>query len=478
MNSTLGRLTFIGTSLACSTVLTGGVVIADEGRESGVSAPKTFEKSGWLAFLVGKSTQEPPPINRGKDANTSNTSGSVYVWGGIYGRRPVHLSELGEDVTKVAVTNSGTGITLNCAGRVNTFTYDAVSRQVSQINTLGLRSKAVDIALCSEREEVVIVDDMGELYKTKLHPIIFSKDHVKHGRDESADLLKRDRDNQEESKTIDQISMVNTDGDRVCKKVRSVKCGSRHCVAITQCGRVFAWGANDMGQLGNPDYQFHRNDKTRASKDLKDNKNECVKSTIAGEMLCPSEMSAVVDAACGDNHTLVVDDSGSVFGCGSDYWTQLATTAHPWLPDHQKRHDTLVKASLLHPLTTGSVAAGGNHSAFLMRDGNLFTSGFNQFGQLAHHNYSSFAPPSPVADFSLRMKQIAAGGNITCVITEKNEVRCIGANAAGQLGVGSLQPSATWRKPRFGAKVRMKPVYIYVNNENAAMVGTKQVPVR
>lgn len=71
---------------------------------------------------------------------------------------------------------------------------------------------------------------------------------------------------------------------------------------------------------------------------------------------------------------------------------------------------------------------------------------YNLWGQLGHHNYSTFAPPSPLADFGLRATAISAGQNHTCVIRDAGELRCIGANDNGQLGVGNLQPSMTWKR--------------------------------
>lgn len=35
------------------------------------------------------------------------------------------------------------------------------------------------------------------------------------------------------------------------EKVVDVDCGSLHCVVCTESGRVYAWGDNDEGQVGN-----------------------------------------------------------------------------------------------------------------------------------------------------------------------------------------------------------------------------------
>lgn len=35
------------------------------------------------------------------------------------------------------------------------------------------------------------------------------------------------------------------------KKVVDIACGSLHCIVCTEDGKVFAWGDNDEGQIGN-----------------------------------------------------------------------------------------------------------------------------------------------------------------------------------------------------------------------------------
>ena len=35
------------------------------------------------------------------------------------------------------------------------------------------------------------------------------------------------------------------------EKVIDIGCGSLHCVVCTESGKVFAWGDNDEGQIGN-----------------------------------------------------------------------------------------------------------------------------------------------------------------------------------------------------------------------------------
>ena len=40
-------------------------------------------------------------------------------------------------------------------------------------------------------------------------------------------------------------------GALASKKVVDIACGSLHCVVCTEDGKVYAWGDNDEGQIGN-----------------------------------------------------------------------------------------------------------------------------------------------------------------------------------------------------------------------------------
>ncbi len=40
-------------------------------------------------------------------------------------------------------------------------------------------------------------------------------------------------------------------GSLASEKVVDIACGSLHCVVCTESGKVFTWGDNDEGQIGN-----------------------------------------------------------------------------------------------------------------------------------------------------------------------------------------------------------------------------------
>ena len=99
------------------------------------------------------------------------------------------------------------------------------------------------------------------------------------------------------------------------------------------------------------------------------------------------------------------------------------------------------------------IAAGGNTTCAATDDGLLVCWGQNEFGQLGYGDTETIGDdetpaskgPVPVGDIVFRM---TAGGDHTCALISNGQVRCWGANGAGQLGyattsaVGDDEPIA------------------------------------
>ncbi|CAI2296960.1 unnamed protein product [Caenorhabditis sp. 36 PRJEB53466] len=75
-----------------------------------------------------------------------------------------------------------------------------------------------------------------------------------------------------------------------------VLAGARHCVAISASGAVYTWGQNNCGELGFDDFR--------------------PRTSI--HHVRQMDGLGVVEAACGDNHTVLLTHCGSTFSFGSD----------------------------------------------------------------------------------------------------------------------------------------------------------------
>lgn len=158
------------------------------------------------------------------------------------------------------------------------------------------------------------------------------------------------------------------------KTWRAIGAGSAaaHCAAIDSDGVLHVWGRNERGQCGTNDYV-----------------NRGTPTVVQGlkDVKC-------VAVACGRSHTVVVAENGDVYGFGSNKFGQLGCGA---VKQQKKKGDseddrlTPVKALV----TNGAaVSCGADFTAVLTRDGEVFTFGMPQYGQLGHgtdHEYNKSA---------------------------------------------------------------------------------------
>lgn len=188
----------------------------------------------------------------------------------------------------------------------------------------------------------------------------------------------------------------------------TVAAGRDHSLAIDTDGRLWAWGRNLYGQLGDGT-QFDR--------------AAPVQVTGFG----PGLRYATAIAAGGD-HSFALDSDGRVWAWGRDAYGQLG--------------DTTTLANQLTPaavaLPSGAVvlavASGTDHGMALLADDTVWTWGRDASGQLGDDS-SLTNKPTPVQVATLSgVAGIAAGGNHSLARRFDNTVWSWGADTSGQLG--------------------------------------------
>ncbi|XP_069161927.1 X-linked retinitis pigmentosa GTPase regulator-like [Procambarus clarkii] len=193
-------------------------------------------------------------------------------------------------------------------------------------------------------------------------------------------------------------------------KIVELACGDEHTAVVTESGRVFMIGSNDMGQLGlgstKPVY-----------------KPSCVKT------LKPEK---ALHIACGRSHTIVSCASGAVYLWGHNGDGQLGTgnKEDHFFPVKVLKLDTPAKA----------VAAGSIHSLVLAEIGELYIWGSNSEGQLGLEVKEQLTPalltlPQPVLS-------IACGYYHCVALTAFGRVYTWGESDHGKLGLPSSQLSS------------------------------------
>ncbi|XP_071539192.1 X-linked retinitis pigmentosa GTPase regulator-like isoform X2 [Panulirus ornatus] len=186
-----------------------------------------------------------------------------------------------------------------------------------------------------------------------------------------------------------------------------IACGDEHTAVVTESGRVFMIGSNDMGQLG-----------LGSTKPV--NKPSCIKS------LKPEK---ALHIACGRSHTLVSCVSGSVYVWGHNGDGQLGTG------DLDDRLSPIQVLKLDIPPV--AVVAGSTHSAVLTETGEIYIWGNNSEGQLGLDVGEQLTPalltiPDPVVN-------IACGYYHTVAVTASGQAYAWGESDHGKLGLPGSQ---------------------------------------
>lgn len=252
----------------------------------------------------------------------------------------------------------------------------------------------------------------------------------------------------------------------------SVAASNNFTCAVSERGRVYCWGDNRDGRLG---------DGTTTSR-----------ATPA--QISPTPARQVVEVVTGDVHACARMDDGSVSCWGENFYGQVGdgttdrrvspvaisfpepvvalasgnVTTCAALADHTTtcwgRNDhgqvgdgtTSDRTSPVAPRSFDSgtrvvaVAPGGNHTCLLNSEGLVWCWGQNLYGQLGQGFTSTreLQPADPVTLPSPgRAKAITSGVDHTCALLVDGRVSCWGSNSSGQLGVGAAGNRSTPSAP-------------------------------
>jgi alpha-tubulin suppressor-like RCC1 family protein len=183
--------------------------------------------------------------------------------------------------------------------------------------------------------------------------------------------------------------------------------GRYHSLACSSDGSVWSWGWNFYGQLGNG------------------------KTGGSANPAAVSGLSDVVAVAAGVEHSLISKSDGTVWGWGSNDYGQLGngTTNSSYTP---------VQASSLTGVI--ALACGYLHSLALKSDGTVWAWGYNSFGQLGNGTYNNSSTPVQVNSLN-GVIAIAEGVNHCMALKSDGSVWNWGYNNHGQLGDGTFNKS-------------------------------------
>jgi alpha-tubulin suppressor-like RCC1 family protein len=167
-------------------------------------------------------------------------------------------------------------------------------------------------------------------------------------------------------------------------------------------------------------------------------------------------ISGVKAVAMGYSHTLVLKTNGELWTLGLNESGQLgvAVTTADW--------DDYHSTPVLVATGVARIAAGTNHSLFVKTDGTLWAMGDNSHGQIGvstaeHAGLASTDTPLQIAS---NVTAIAAGRRHSAYVTGDGRLYAFGSNEAGQLGAGVAGGHGT-----------------YIDNTRATLTGGSDAPI-
>jgi alpha-tubulin suppressor-like RCC1 family protein len=217
------------------------------------------------------------------------------------------------------------------------------------------------------------------------------------------------------------VAVVNGSVNFTSKNIVQISVVGFHCLALDDQGKVYAWGYNYRGQLGNSSTT---------------NRTSPV-SVVDGGVNFTSKI--IVQVSAGEAHSLALDEDGKVYAWGINNYGQLGdgTTTFRTSPVAVVNGNVSFTSKNLV-----QVSAGGSHSLALDEDGKVYAWGYNSFSSLGDGTTTNRASPVAVVDggvnfTSKTIVEISAGEAHSLALDSEGKVYAWGINAYGQLGDGS-----------------------------------------
>eukprot|EP00359_Climacostomum_virens_P002002 CAMPEP_0204899422 /NCGR_PEP_ID=MMETSP1397-20131031/1840_1 /ASSEMBLY_ACC=CAM_ASM_000891 /TAXON_ID=49980 /ORGANISM="Climacostomum Climacostomum virens, Strain Stock W-24" /LENGTH=675 /DNA_ID=CAMNT_0052067381 /DNA_START=1039 /DNA_END=3062 /DNA_ORIENTATION=+ len=181
--------------------------------------------------------------------------------------------------------------------------------------------------------------------------------------------------------------------------VKEIVCGAGHSLILTEDSRVYAWGFNKVGQLGQGDF---------------------VDRAIPVEVDLPKD---VLHIRSGAGHCFALTKGGRVYSWGFSEYYQTG------LNTQENQNSPVLMRSLRN---ISDIACGITHTLLLTFDGRVLSVGYNSQGQCGVGKLTQFCTHPETISFNASIKKVAAGGAHSLFLTNLGIVYACGLNANGQ----------------------------------------------
>lgn len=192
-------------------------------------------------------------------------------------------------------------------------------------------------------------------------------------------------------------------------------CGYNHNLAAKSDQSVWVWGYNSHGQLAQGD-----------------------KTNRLSPVSIPVAASQLAGVALGELHTLVVDTSNNLYGCGDNGYGQLGLS---YSPTAEYLTFTTLRSGVR------AARAFSLNSVILGTDGLPYGTGENVYGQLGDGSFTTRYSFVPMGTAGLTagstLDAVIPGQYHTHLLNAAGDVASTGYNWYGQLGLGAASTTST-----------------------------------
>jgi len=222
--------------------------------------------------------------------------------------------------------------------------------------------------------------------------------------------------------TTNMSAAVSAGGVLTGKTVIAVAAGNYHSLALCADGGLAAWGTNSSGQLGNGT--------TTPS-------HVPVAVSTAGVLAGKT----VIAVAAGQSHSFALCGDGTLAAWGSNTYGQLGNGGST----SSNVPVAVSTAGVMAGKVVIAVAAGQSHSLALCADGTLLAWGMNFFGQLGNGTYTNSNVPVAVSTAGVlagkTVSAVAAGNDHSLALCSDGTLAAWGPYSNGRLGDGGTASS-------------------------------------
>ena len=197
-------------------------------------------------------------------------------------------------------------------------------------------------------------------------------------------------------------------------KIVQIAMGNYASYAIDENGKLWAWGANDQGQIGDRTW---------------DEKNRPFSVYRYGALA----NQTVVRVCAGNGSVLALTSTGNLVAIGDNTYGQLGTGDYV-----SSGEPVIVKMKPFQNETIKEIQCGMFHNLVLTASGKVFAFGGNMYGQVGTGNTTNIPIPTLISGINCTVTKIHTKGHVSFAVcaSKPGYFYSWGLNDIGQAGVG------------------------------------------